>query len=79
MESFKMLGYLAFPIAIFTYFNSPSFYEDSLRQTMENVSKDINFENLSRFEKLVAEKEIDKLNRTIDELDKANKQSSSKS
>jgi hypothetical protein len=69
LESVKMLGYLIFPIGAFIYFNSPAFYEQSLRHAMENVSKDINLENLAKFEKLNAKEEIDKLSYLIDELD----------
>lgn len=71
-----MFGYLAFPICAFVYFNSPSFYERSLRHTMENVSKDINIENLATFEKLNSKGEIDKFSSLIEELDDKNKKKS---
>lgn len=69
LESAKMLGYLAFPVVAFVYFNHPVFYEQSLRQTMENMSKDINLDNLEQFEKLSNKGGIDKLSSTIEELD----------
>lgn len=69
LESAKMLGYLIFPIAAFVYFNHPAFYERSLRQTMENMSKDINLENLERFEKIAHKEGIDKLGSMIEELE----------
>lgn len=69
LESAKMLGYLIFPIAVFVYINHPEVYERSLRQTMENMSKDINLENLESISKKAHMKGIDKLGSTIDELD----------
>lgn len=69
LESAKMLGYLVFPIGAFVYFNHPAFYEQSLKRTMETMSRDINLENLAKFEQLNAKGEIDKLSYLIDELD----------
>lgn len=69
LESFKMFGYLAFPVAAFVMFNHPAFYERSLRQTMEIMSKDINLEHLEQYEKLTLQEGIDKLGSTIDEID----------
>jgi formate/nitrite transporter FocA (FNT family) len=69
LESAKMLGYLVFPIGVFIYFNSPLFYEQTMRHTMEKVSTDINLENLAKFENLNSKEEIDKLNYLIKELD----------
>ena len=69
LESAKMLAYLAFPIVAFVCFNHPVFYERSLRQTMENMSKDINLENLERFEKMRFKEGIDTLSNTIEEID----------
>lgn len=69
LESFKMLGYLAFPIAAFVWFNHPRFYERSLRQTMENMSKDINLENLAILERNLAREGINKLGDTIEEIE----------
>lgn len=69
LESLKMFGYLAFPVAAFVMFNHPKFYEYSLRQTMEIVSKDINLDYLERYEKLALQEGIDKLGSTIDEID----------
>lgn len=73
LESVKMLGYLVFPIAAFVYFNHPSFYERSLRQTMKIMSKDINLENLAKFEQISSKGEIDKLSGLIEELDNKTK------
>lgn len=69
LESVKMLGYLLFPIGAYVYFNRPSFYEDALMQTMESVSRDVNFDDLARFENLNARQEIDVLGSTIAELE----------
>lgn len=69
LESAKMFVYLVFPIGAFVYFNHPNFYERSLRQTMENMSKDINLDNLAQFEKMTLKEGIDKLSNTIEELD----------
>lgn len=69
LEAGKMVGYLTFPIVAFIMFNHPKFYEYSLRQTMENVSKDINLEDLGRYQKLISKKEVDNLDYTIEELD----------
>lgn len=70
MESFKMVGYLLFPIGAFVWFNHPIFYEQSLRQAMENMSSSINLENLEKFEALNSKEGIDKLSSTIEELDR---------
>lgn len=69
LESAKMLGYLFFPIGAFIWFNHPTFYERSLRQTVKIVSKDINIDNLAQLEKLTGKEEIDKLTSIIEELD----------
>lgn len=69
LESFKMFGYLAFPVAAFVMFNHPKFYERSLRQTMEIVSKDINLDHLEQYERMTLQEGIDKLGSTIDEID----------
>lgn len=68
LESAKMLGYLAFPIGAFMWFNHPVFYEYALKQTLENVSKDINLDNIAELQKINSKGGIDKLSKTIDEL-----------
>lgn len=69
LESAKMVGYLVFPIGAFVWFNHPVFYEYSLKQSMENVSKDINLDKLAEFQRLSNKEGIDRLSSTIDELD----------
>lgn len=72
LESFKMLAYLSFPVGAFVYFNHPNFYEKSLKQTLELVSRDVNFENLAKYEQMNSKGEIDKLGGVIEELENDN-------
>lgn len=69
LESAKMVGYLVFPIGAFVWFNHPVFYEYALKQTMENVSKDINLDHLAELKEFSSKEGINKLSDTIDELD----------
>lgn len=69
LEAVKMLAYLTFPVVAFVWFNHPGFCEYALRQTMENMSKDINLDHLEQFEKIKLREGIDKLSSTIEELD----------
>lgn len=69
LESFKMLTYLLFPVGAFIYFNHPAFYERTLKETLQNMSTDINFDSLALLNSMSLEKSLDNLDKTIEELE----------
>lgn len=69
LEVGRMLLYLTFPIGIFVLFNTPYFYEKSMRGVFESYSE-TDITNLRNFEKLKAKKEFEELQKTVGELEK---------
>lgn len=68
LEAAKMFLYLSFPIGVFGFFNSPRFYEGSLRQVMESVSK-TDLDKYKKIEALKLQHEISAVDKTIQELE----------
>lgn len=69
LESFKMFAYLIFPVGAFVYFNHPTFYERSMRQSVENISEGVDLNNLAMLENMSLKQGLDTLDETIQELE----------
>lgn len=68
LEATRMFIYLTFPIGVFVLFNTPAFYERSMRSIFASYSKK-DLENLQKFQKLVEERQFAELDKTIAEIE----------
>lgn len=70
LESFKIAGYLAFPVICFVIFNHPYFYESALDENYKKISESIDFETFRELKQKKAEDDAKKLKDYISNLEK---------
>jgi len=64
-----MFLFLAFPVGAFIFFNSRNFYESSLKQSMQMLSRDVDFASIAKYEQIMSKQEVEKLGDMIEKLD----------
>ena len=52
MEIFRMTCYMAFPVTMFHYFNSPQLYENYVIKAKRETGKPVSHEDEEKFKKL---------------------------